>query len=98
MRQRQMEFYQEWDQEEAMQRKSLMDEEGNSKFHEELEGDDDDGRAEAEALEAEAQAKEEEEEQSEPVSPHLIFMCCLFLTVIADHSSGVQHGANAAEP
>lgn len=68
MRQRQMEFYQGWDQEEAMKQKSSIGEEGNSRFHEEIEGDDD-ARIEAEALQAEVQAKEEEEEQSEPVCP-----------------------------
>lgn len=67
MRQRQMEFYQGWDQEEAMKRKPPADEEGDRDFQEEFEGDDD-CTAEAEALQAEAQADEEEEEQNEPVS------------------------------
>lgn len=69
MRQRQMEFYQGWDQEEAMKKKPQSDEEGGREFQEEFEGDDD-GTAEAEALQAEAQADQEEEEQSEPVSLH----------------------------
>lgn len=73
MRQRQMEFYQGWDQEEAIKRKPQIDEEGDSTFHEEFEGNDD-GATEAEALQVEAQANEneEEEEQSEPVSLHLV--------------------------
>lgn len=88
MRQRQMEFYQGWDQEEAMKRKPPVDDEGDRGFQEEFEGDDA-GAAEAEALQAEVQADEEEEEQSEPVSSTLAIICCLSLNIINKYPAGV---------
>lgn len=76
MRQRQMDFYQGWDQDEAMKKKPDR-EEGDSELQEEFEGDDDDdGGAAAEeedAFQAKKRADEDEEEQGEPVSLPFIY-------------------------
>lgn len=66
MRQRQMEFYQSWDEKEAMKKKPV-EEEDASELQEEFEGDDG-GAIEEDPLQAKRHADEDEEEQSEPVS------------------------------
>lgn len=66
MRQRQMEFYRGWDQEEAA-KKQPVDMEGGGELQEEYEGEGDGGDAE-ETVQAKGRKDEDEEEQSEPVS------------------------------
>ncbi|KAJ4397553.1 hypothetical protein N0V93_001784 [Gnomoniopsis smithogilvyi] len=65
MRQRQLDFYQSWDQEEAT-KKRPVDGDGNRVLQEELEGDDEGGAAEEEARNEKELADGDEEEQSEP--------------------------------
>lgn len=80
MRQRQMEFYQGWDQDEAKTKKS--DDDGNDgKLEEEFEGDDTGGgAAEEQEVQAKKEADEAAEDESEPVSRSLLFGTCSICT------------------
>lgn len=95
MRQRQLEFYQGWDEEEVSKRDP--DEDGSGRgFQEELEGHDG-GSAEEEALQAKEQAEKDEDDECEAVSTAKVLCWFCRCIPVTNQSAGVRYGADAAE-